>query len=91
MRLAERLGGISIEKLLRERTKREIQLWLAWIAKEPSDGEKIEQAIARLCAIQTSTKTKRTKPEDFRFKSNWTPKNDIKSDVNWIRASLNKK
>lgn len=88
MRLAERLG-VSLRTLFRDYTPNEINLWLAWMKKEPSEGERIEWAVAKLCAIHTSTKEKRTTPADFIFKADWRPA--IQSDVDLLRNSLSRR
>lgn len=86
MRLAERLG-VSLKKLLGDYSRKEIDLWLAWIAKEPSEGERIELAVARLASMTHNINSKKKSTyKDYLFKVDWTP--EITADINVFRQAL---
>lgn len=91
MRLAERLG-VSLKQLLSDYTRKELDLWVAWIAKEPSDGQKIEYALANLTMLTfniNSEKQNHRTANDFIYKADWTP--ELTADVDLLRASLNRR
>lgn len=51
---------------------KEQDLWMAWTAKEPTDGERIEFGIAKLCYLVAGLTSK--KPPDlskFVYKADW--------------------
>lgn len=87
MRLAERLG-VSLRSLLRDYTKNEIDLWIVYFSKEPSEGERIELAVARLCALfKKAHSEKGTKVDisDYLFKADWNP---LQDDLELFRKTL---
>lgn len=76
MRLAERLG-VSLKTLLTDYSKKELDLWLVWVQHEPTEGERIELAVARMASLTHNLNTKKqdhSKPQDYMFQSKWEPK-----------------
>lgn len=84
MRLAERLG-VSLRTLLSDYTRNELNLWFAWMAKEPTEGERIELAVARLAALTHNINSKKqhhVKPKDFMYQAQWVkPKPNVQRDI----------
>ena len=72
LKFAER-RNLSLEQVAAMPTHQQ-DLWMAWTAKEPSDAERIEFALARLCYMTAKVNSKKganINLSDFLYKADW--------------------
>jgi hypothetical protein len=63
-----------ISELMETMSAREMDLWQAWSAREPSSSERIELAVAKLCYIMAkanSSKGADVRLEHFVYRADW--------------------
>lgn len=96
MRVADRHGR-SLSEVL-DYPAWELPYWAAWISHEPTDGQRIEFAVARFMCQWTAAHMKKgkapPKPKDFVIRDYWTEQAELdkaraaKRDVDAMIAEL---
>jgi hypothetical protein len=73
MSFADRQNRL-VSDVIKTMSAKEMDLWMAWTAKEPSHSERIELAVAKLCYITAKANSKKganIQLSDFLTKADW--------------------
>ena len=88
-RFADR-KNISVESVLKNYSRSELNHWQVYCAREPTENQKIEMMLAQMLSIYINSNSKKgtpqKSPDDFIIKSIW--KTEVEQDVDTLKKAF---